>query len=292
MKIFYGTYDMKIDVMDICLKQLCDSKGIITIPETDAARSVYFSDPCFGIHKKIFVENIEYDEYCTVEIDYINNKISRMFRSYDLKLQSIQTGLKLKYGSFKDELPEQLMAIRFLKGHEKVLEIGGNIGRNSLVIASILNNQADLVVLESDANIANQLIENKKINNMSFHIEASALSKRKLIQRGWDTFPSDVLHTGFNPVPIIDLDQLKAKYNIVFDTLVLDCEGAFYYILNDMSEVLTGINMIIMENDYRNIEHKRYIDNVLKNNNMSVIFSQAGGWGPCQEFFFEVWQKI
>ena len=57
----------------------------------------------------------------------------------DNKLYNIHSKLKLNYGSFYEELPEQKMAVRYLTGNEKVLEIGGNIGRNSLIIASILN---------------------------------------------------------------------------------------------------------------------------------------------------------
>lgn len=291
MKIFYGINNIKIDVTDICTTKLMDANGIITIPESDVQRAAYFTDPFVGMYKKIFIENMEFDHFCSVQIDLKRNAVTSVFRTHDLKLQSIQFRLKLKYGSFKDEYPEQLMATRFLKGDEKVLEIGGNIGRNSLVIASILKNQSDLVVMESDSNIAQQLRENRAINGMSFHIEASALSQRKLIQRGWDTIPYDGEVQGFFQVPIINIDQLNAKYNIVFDTLVLDCEGAFYYILKDMPQILQNINMIIMENDYKDIEHKKYIDEVLKNNNMSVIFSQEGGWGACQKFFFEVWKK-
>jgi hypothetical protein len=55
------------------------------------------------------------------------------------------------------------------------------------------------------------------------------------------------------------LPELKEKYPINFDTLVLDCEGAFYYILMDYPEILHGINLIIMENDYHSIDHKKYI---------------------------------
>ena len=291
MKILYGTHDIKIDVTDICLTKLIDSNGIIMIPETDHKRAEFFTDPFVGIHKKIFIENKEFDEYCSIRIDIKKSMVTSIFKNYENKLRSMQSRLKLKFGSFQDEFPEQLMATRFLKGEEKVLEIGGNIGRNSLIIASILNNQSNLVVLESDPNIANQLKENREINNMSFHIESSALSKRKLIQYGWDTIPSDIVHNGYKPVPIIDFQQLHAKYNIDFDTLVLDCEGAFFLILIDMPEILKNINMIIMENDYKDIRHKQYIDQILKNNKMKVIFSQEGGWGPCEKFFFEVWQK-
>lgn len=112
------------------------------------------------------------------------------------------------------------------------------------------------MTLESDKNIAKLLEENRDLNNFNFHIESSALSKRKLIQRGWDTLPSDVLIDGFNWVNTITLNELKQKYNIDFDTLVLDCEGAFYYILMDMPEMLDNINLIIMENDYYDISKK------------------------------------
>ena len=87
-------------------------------------------------------------------------------------------------------------------------------------------------------------------------------------------------------------DELVKKYNIAFDTLVLDCEGAFYYILQDMPEILTNIKLIIMENDYNDINHKNYIDTILQNNNFKVDYSESGGWGPCINKFYEVWIKL
>jgi FkbM family methyltransferase len=183
------------------------------------------------------------------------------------------------------------MAVRYLTGTEKVLEIGGNIGRNSLVIASILENKSNLVVLESDPNIANQLTENRDLNHFTFHIERAALSNRRLIQAGWETKPSDILLPGYNWVNTITLAQLNAKYNIDFDTLVLDCEGAFYYILMDTPEILDTIKLIIMENDYTDITHKHYIDGVMTQHNFYREYVEAGGWGPCHDRFFEVWKR-
>ena len=48
-----------------------------------------------------------------------------------------------------------------------------------------------------------------------------------------------------------------------------------------------------MENDYRDINQKNYIDTVLKKNKFYVDYSEAGGWGPCpcNSNFFEVWKK-
>jgi FkbM family methyltransferase len=214
------------------------------------------------------------------EENHINNKINR-----------IHSKLNIKYGTFNEELPEQKMVVKYLTGNEKVLEIGGNIGRNSLVIASILEDNSNFVTLECDLNIANQLTENRDLNNFNFHVENSALSNRKLIQKGWETIPSDYLQENYSWVNIITLDKLKSKYNIEFDTLVLDCEGAFYYILMDMPEILNNINLIIMENDYLDISNKNFVDETLIKNNFIIDYTESGGWGPCSNNFFEVWRK-
>jgi len=215
------------------------------------------------------------------------------FKTDEETLLEIQSKLKINYGSFNEEIPEQLMVIKYLTGTEKVLEIGGNIGRNTLIISYILNNKNNnnLVTLESDTNIAKQLTENRDINNLNFNIENSALSNRKLIQKGWDTIPSDTLLEGYNWIKTITLNELMNKYNIIFDTLVLDCEGAFYYILMDMPEILNNIKLFIMENDYHDITHKEYIDKILIANNFYKDYVESGGWGPCYNNFFEVWKK-
>lgn len=208
-------------------------------------------------------------------------------------VEKIHSELQLEYGSFLEEYPEQIMAAMYLNGSEKILEIGGNIGRNSLVIAYILKQKSNphFVSLECDEDIAAQLQHNKEINNMDFHIESSALSMRKLIQKEWDTIASDELLEGYKPVKTITFEELREKYSIEFDTLILDCEGAFYYILMDMPEILKNIQTIIMENDYWDLAKKEYIDNILKENGFTVDYQRKGGWGACYEYFFEVWKK-
>jgi hypothetical protein len=170
MKIYYGVIDNAIDVTNICIEKLMKN-NIIIIPTGDVNRSLYFNDHLFGVHKKIIIDDNgiinEYDEFTQIQINVIN--------SID-KISIIHSKLKLNYGSLRDELPEQRMVVRYLTGNEKVLEIGGNIGRNSLVIASILTDN-NFVTLESDVDIAKQLTENRDLNNFKFYIENSALSK-------------------------------------------------------------------------------------------------------------------
>lgn len=209
------------------------------------------------------------------------------------KLKMIHENLKIKYGTFDEELPEQKMVVKYLTGKEKVLEIGSNIGRNSLIIGYILGkkNQSKFVTLECNTEIVKQITENMLLNNMNFHIENSALSKKKLIQKGWDTIESDTVLDGYTEVKTITLDDLHKKYKIRFDTLILDCESCFYNILKDMPDILKNIKLVIMENDYHDIHKKEYVDNILKKHNFYVDYTEAGGWGVCSKNFFEVWKK-
>jgi hypothetical protein len=96
---------------------------------------------------------------------------------------------------------------------------------------------------------------------------------------------------GYFKVDTITLEQLYEKYKIDFDTLVLDCEGAIYYILMDMPELLNNIKLIIMENDFYEVDKKDYVDNIFKEKGFYVDYSEPGGWGPCYFNFFEVWKK-
>ena len=198
VKIYYGIKYNKIDVTEICYSQLLHN-NIIIIPSNDFCRSHFFGDPLFGKLKQIFIVNennkfIEYDDKVTIYINIINDEI--ILRNIDDEIAEIHSQLRINYGLFQEEFPEQKMTVSYLTGDEKVLEIGGNIGRNSLVIGHILKqkNNDNFVTLECDPNIAIQLTENRNLNNMSFHIENSALSKRKLIQKGWDTIASEVLY--------------------------------------------------------------------------------------------------
>lgn len=298
MLIKYGIKDNNIDVTNICYENICKD-NIIHIPYGDLHRGDIFSDPLPGVLKSIFITNelgetIEYDHKKDVYINTTTNTIR--IRDEDEiieKLTELHNNLRLEFGSLKDEYPEQIMALSYLTGNEKVLEIGGNIGRNSLVISSILKtqNNNNFVSLESSKDIACQLIYNRELNDLNFHVEKSALSKRKLIQTGWETIESDILLDGYKSVNTITLDELYSKYNIIFDTLVLDCEGAFYYILMDMPEILNPVNLIIMENDYWDINKKNFVDEVLIKNGFYVDYKKHGGWGPCNKNFYEVWKK-
>jgi FkbM family methyltransferase len=303
MKIEYGIETNTINVTSIC-QSMCNFNGCIIIPGSDDTRAKIFSDPLPYTLKSVFItigagERVKYsiksDIYIFNDKVYTSETVPEILRSLNIeeKLKTIHSNLKLRHGTFDEEYPEQRMAVRYLKGTEKVLEIGGNIGRNSLVIASILASKgnSDMVVLESNSEIYPQLKENVDLNGLKIHVENSALSKKKLIQKDWNTIISEVVLPGYIPVKTLTFSELEAKYGITFDTLVLDCEGAFYYIVQDMPDILRNIKLIIMENDYSVLDEKIYLNNVLRSNGFRVDYSESGGWGPCQGNFFEVWVR-
>jgi FkbM family methyltransferase len=259
--------------MEFCLNRL--SEGLINVNN----ELISTGNKPFGIHP--------FDKFNQEVLDNL---------CIDSLLQTLQSKIQLLCGSFQDEMPEQKMAIRYLSGNEKVLEIGSNIGRNSMIISKLLTDSANLVTLETDPNIVPILREHKRINNLNFHVEHAALSLRKLVQKGWDTIPSDTVPDGFTPVNIISYAELKKKYNINFDTLVVDCEGALYYILLDMPEILEHVKLIMMENDYHDALHKKYVDEVLHAHGFNVVYAEAlvgydGLFPHTREEFYQVWKR-
>lgn len=207
------------------------------------------------------------------------------------RLNTVHLQLHLKYGSFAEEYPEQLMTAMFLHPDAKVLELGGNIGRNSCVIGALLNDSRNLVSVESCEADARLLQENRDINNLHFYIEAAAISKVPLIQFGWLTIPSEIDQPGWTRVKTVTFDEVQRKYGIVFDTLVADCEGALYYILRDDPNMLNNINTIIIENDFGDIENMLYVHNIFTSYGLRCVYNQAGGMGPCVANFYQVWIK-
>ena len=221
------------------------------------------------------------------------NESGRFISDPEIKLRGIHNYISLSFGNLSEEFPEQLMAAKYILETDTVLEIGANIGRNTCVIASLLNDDTRFVTLECCQEYVKQLQINRDQNNFNFHIEASALSKVSLMQKGWDTFLSGdgAIPEGYMKVNTIIFSELQEKYQLKYNVLVADCEGALYQILKDEPDMLKDIETVIIENDFHDLEHKKFVDSKFEENGLHPVYSQAGGWGPCQSFFFQVFSK-
>ena len=293
MKILYGIENNYMDIT----RHFQDT---VHIPVSDYARASLYSDPIVGVLKHIVV--IDDDQQSLMiphDMDYTNQLVdgkllhSNASESITSKLAKIHNKLDIQFGNKLEELPEQYMAVRYIRPHHCVLEIGGNIGRNSCVIASILEDDKNLVVFESSLRHAKELEINRDRNGFTFHIEPSALSKLPLQQQGWLTIPIEngQLKSGYEKVNTITYEEIVQKYNKKFDVIVADCEGALYYILRDMPEILEGIQIIILENDFLVKEQGDWVHQFLRDHSYVVDYEEAGGFGHYQQCFFQVYVK-
>lgn len=89
--------------------------------------------------------------------------------------------LSILHGSFDEELVEQNLSVKYIKPDDHVLEIGGNMGRNALIISSILNNEKHFVTMEPNFHFYEKLKENRDVNKKTFNIENSALSTTPIL---------------------------------------------------------------------------------------------------------------
>ena len=308
---YYGIPENRKNISNIVLRK-CLLNSIVNIPKSDSARGELFGDPVENRLKSIFVEdklgNSEtYSSEEDVLLDvreartknphdkYISSGIKNI-QNVDQKLEKIHKLIQFNYGSMRDEYPEQTLIVNNIKGDEKILEIGTNIGRCSMIIATLINDQKNFVTMEFDEDAIKKCEHNKDINNFKFIIEKSALSKTKLEKKPFGVFHMTVPYHGNdlnnpNLISTIDFNDLQQKHNIQFDTLILDCEGAFYYILLDMPEVLDNINCVIIENDFQSIEHKHFVDDLMRKKGLKCVYTQTGGWGCCHHCFYEVWKR-
>ena len=196
--------------------------------------------------------------------------------------------------------------MKYIEKKDIILEIGGNIGRVSILLSTLINDDKNLVVLESNNQHYNELLINKNQNGCNFTVLNNALSKYPLYQYKWVTFTleeynnihEDERHL-LKQINIISYEEIIENYNLNFNTLILDCEGAFYYIVKDYPEILKNIKKIIIENDFRYIEQYYYITQLFLKNNFIIketVKLDEKYWDMytnqiIRDNFYQVWVK-
>ena len=316
MKILYGHGDTYINITKDVLRNCITEDGIY-IPSGDENRcNIIGYDPYPYILKHILIENAGntylYSSNRDIRISFDSihleknpkiwwNSIGKFIPNPVERLNALHKHLSLKHvehGGFEFEYPEQLMAMKHIREDSKVLEIGGNIGRVSHIIQTILHNPKHHVILECDVNTAELLRYNLHLNTYTeVPIETSALSNIPLYMAGGHgPRPIEDFKDTEHPieVPTISYSEMCKKYDIDFDVLIADCEGSLFYIFKDHA-MLNNIHTVIMENDYYDINHKIAVDAILTEKGFRMVYQEKGvpwaSWSCCYEYFYEVWKK-
>lgn len=320
----YGVEGSYVDVTPQVRNRCIDGTGTLLLPATDDVRCRTFGfDPAGGYIKEIIVTEEQGDSVTlhfaeTLELGVghplghakitNSNKSRREWWESEARTRGtaeytyfqLMERLHILFGPKWAEGPESRMALRFVSPDSTgVLELGGNVGRNACVLAQILRDDRRLVSLESDPEIASQLEINRELNQFHFHIEPVALSKRRLMQYSWSTrFVDDTvdqLPDGWKEIKTIAWTDLKEKYrHLHFDTLIADCEGALFHIVQEEPEFLAEFSTVCLENDYPDAQNKQYVDEVLVGLGFRKIYSESlmeADFMPCRAEFFEAWRR-
>lgn len=320
MEFFYGLADKRVNIT-ASVKSKCIIPSIPTIPSIpsipscilipgdDTCRDLLFGDPLPNIHKCIYVVdstgvetfyNDKTDIIACIDIDIVRSTnidfppdLEKSIHNA-LRLQDIHKNIKLVHQTAPKHISRrlQILCTEFIRPHDTVLEIGAHLGHTSAVLACLTN--GNLVTIESSPLFATKLRENMLLCPVKFEVECMALSNIPLIQEteAWRTYPQHLLPRPFgNLVRTESLAYLESKYGRTFTTLVIDCEGAFFYMVRDMPEMLTNITRIIMTNTYAKMAHKEFVDSALLSKGFVLVICEGGGWGPCATSFFQVWTK-
>jgi FkbM family methyltransferase len=194
------------------------------------------------------------------------------------------------------ELAEQQVIVEMVPPTATVLELGGNVGRASCVLASVLNDSSRLVVVEPDPASAEGLARNRDAHGFRFHVECCAVSSEPLVQRGWNTAPPSAATADWTPITTVPWRVLVDRYpHLRFDTLVVDNEGGLFSTLRDNPGLLADFNLLVVENDYGDEWQKRFVDAEATRAGLTLVLSRPLGYAlpsmPCTAEFYQAWAR-
>lgn len=183
-------------------------------------------------------------------------------------IEDVHKKLRLK-GDFGSELPEQKMILKHIDANDKILELGPNIGRSSIIANYKLKDKNQHLCVETIEDYCKDLKENRDLNNMKFQIFNGAISNTPLYQSNWRC--SSEYKEGYKKVNTKPLEYVLNKYKIKFDTIIADCEGCVVQLFKDNERFLNQIKKIILEHDFNNKEDLNYYNNLMKKYKFKMI---------------------
>lgn len=145
------------------------------------------------------------------------------------------------------EVQEQHDANAFIKPDDKVLELGARYGGVSITINKILKNKKDHVAVEPEAKVWNALEKNRNSHYCEFQICKGAISNKplKMNEGGYNGFANFTSDAETNDIPLFKISD----FNIDFNVLVVDCEGALENFYNENKDFFNNLRLILYEKD-------------------------------------------
>lgn len=270
----YGIQDNSQDITAMCYYKCLHGSNLI-IPRGEVVRTNMFGDPVMFSEKSIFLYDGDYNllrqfrahEHVffpmnehKIELDDVIHPLLRLF--------SLESSLKLGYGSFNDQFEVQLMSFNFIKPESQVLEFNTQNGINSLIVGSIVSNPKQLVVM-TDSESFDPAKSNRDLNGQIFEIH-----------------PMDSPNINFSKM----LNELETE----FTTLITNT-AIFYKKLGWIGLIIHSVKTIILQKTCINPERNLVIEAVLSDNNFKQVYSKNAGLDvdiPCKKDYYVVLERV
>jgi hypothetical protein len=164
------------------------------------------------------------------------------------------------------ELIEHKLVQKYINSSSIVLEIGGRYGTTSCTIASQLNNNGQLVVVEPDPRVWKSLDLNRQSHFCNFYFVKKPIgnSSVQIVGKNYDSISLPI--SGHHQNLPFDLSHRPNYYNyldlekvvkLTFNTLLIDCEGCLQTLflskyspeIFPLKKILKNVNLILLEAD-------------------------------------------
>ena len=180
-----------------------------------------------------------------------------------------------KIDHLREEKIEQDQAEEFIEQNDCVLELGARYGTVSAVINKKLLNPYNHVVVEPDDDVWDALEKNKIRNDCKFQIVRGIISNKKLslIKSGYATKQKEDTSSS---LPHFTFSQIRNMVDKPFSALVADCEGCIEPFLNENTNILKTLRIIILEED-ADISNYDNVKKLLIKNDFEQIRSEFNG---------------
>lgn len=160
------------------------------------------------------------------------------------------------------ESPEHELVRRHILANATVLELGGRYGTTTCEIAAVQRNSGNLVSVEPDPAVWDVWKKNTDSHGCAAkqlkQVVGSVARTRSEGAYGYDTrFSLSEMGLQRDPDLVaeaalgkaVPFSEVEARFQVKFDTLLIDCEGCAKYFFEDNPGMLEGIHTILLEAD-------------------------------------------
>jgi FkbM family methyltransferase len=168
--------------------------------------------------------------------------------TFEIPLKHTTRAMRGRFAADTYELPERQLILKHLAPDSHVLELGGCIGVVSCLVNSLLTDRHAHIVVEANPFLIPFLERNRDVNGAKFSVEHCVVTRatEAILSLAADMDSSKAGDHGLT-VPTLTCENIEARYQLSFDTLVMDIEGAESEFIKENRLLFQKVKLIVVE---------------------------------------------